>query len=125
MLELLVAFSIMAMSLALLYRVMGSSVRNAVDAGQYQRAIVLAESLLNAKLAVDTGGLNETGESAGLRWNVRSSPYVTELANANPSAVPLIRIDLHVQWGEGERGRQLELTTLRPQRRSINPVAPQ
>ncbi|MBP8018539.1 MAG: type II secretion system protein [Hylemonella sp.] len=117
LLELLVAFSIMAVSLALLYRMMGSSVRNVADAEQYQRAIVLAESLLSARTAVDPGGWNESGESAGLQWAAHSEPYVTPLANSSPSAVALFKIDLVVQWSDGERPRRLELSTLRPQRK--------
>lgn len=120
LLELLVAFSIMAMALAMLYRASGSSVRNVADTAQYQRAVVLAESLLASKEAVDEAGWNESGQSAGFGWQSRSTPFVTAKARSDLQAVPLHAISVVVVWGEGGHQRQFELHTLRPQRKLPN-----
>ena len=75
LLELLVAFSIMALSLGLLYRVAGGSARNVTDVVQSQQAGWLAESILASRNSVLESGWNEDGESAGFVWQVRSIPF--------------------------------------------------
>src|SRR5665811_235075 len=77
LLELLVAFAIMAMSLGLLYRVAGGSARHVSDVVQQQQAAWLAESLLASRSSVRADGWNEQGESAGFKWQVRSSLSTT------------------------------------------------
>ena len=51
-LELLVAFAIMAISLGMLYRASGGSARSVGDMERYQRATVLAESIMAMRDAV-------------------------------------------------------------------------
>ena len=115
LLELLVAFAIMAMSLGLLYRVAGGSARHVSDVIQQQQAVWLAESLLASRNSVRSDGWNEDGESAGFKWQVRSSPYVSGVST--PQAVPLHEIRLSVSWTAGSRPGQLDLVTLLPERK--------
>ena len=115
LIELLVAFSIMAMSLGILYSATGSSARNVGDAEQYQHAALLAESLLTARDSVPAIGWNEAGQSGSFSWNIRSAPFETALSRADPTAVRLHDVVLTVSWKSGERDRQLELATLLPQ----------
>lgn len=115
LLELLVAFSIMAMSLAILYRATGASARNVGDAGQYQRAVVLAESLMLSRDGVPESGWNESGQAAELVWSVQSAPFSTRIGDANPLAAKLHEIVFQVTWNDGDRRRQFELVTLLPQ----------
>ena len=117
LLELLVAFSIMAMSLGLLYRVAGGSARHVSDVAQAQQAAWLAESLLARHGSVRTDGWNEEGDSAGFKWQVRSSPYNSGINSAQ--AVPLHEIRLSVSWTAGSRPGQFELLTLLPQRKPL------
>ena len=49
LLEILVAFAIMAMSLGVLYQAVGGSARNTADIAGHERAAMLAESLLAAR----------------------------------------------------------------------------
>ena len=56
LLELLVAFSIMALALGMLYRASGGSARSVADVETRQRASVLAESLLALRDAIPLGG---------------------------------------------------------------------
>ena len=77
LLEVLVAFAIMAMSLGLIYRVTGGSVRNVTDTAQAQQAAWLAESLLASHSSLLPEGWNQDGESAGFKWQARSSLYAS------------------------------------------------
>ncbi len=115
LLELLVAFAIMAMSLALLYRVAGGSSRHVTDAMQQQQAVWLAQSVLASHTSVTAGGWNEEGESAGFKWRVESTPYASGI-NA-PLAIALHEIRLSVSWTVGSRPGQIDLLTLLPERK--------
>ena len=115
LLELLVAFAIMAMSLGLLYRVAGGSAAHVSDAAQHQQAAWLAESLLNHYSSVSATGWNEDGESAGFKWQVRSQPYQ---GGANsPKTFRLHEIRLSISWTAGSRPGQFDLVTLLPERK--------
>jgi general secretion pathway protein I len=114
-LELLVAFAIMAISLGMLYRASGGSVRAVGDMERYQRATVLAESVLAMRDAIPEEGWAEAGQVAGFDWRVASAPYPTEVSG--PTATPLHEIRVVVSWPQGGRIRQLELATLRPQKK--------
>lgn len=115
LLELLVAFAIMAMSLGALYRATGSSARSAGDAAQYQHAIVLGQSLLSLHGSVPPGGWNENGQAGGFTWRVRSAPFATPVSDGRPGAARLHEVAFVVSWMDGARARQLEFTTLLPQ----------
>lgn len=114
-LELLVAFAIMAISLGMLYRASGGSVRAVGDMERYQRATVLAESVLAMRDAIPEEGWAEAGQVAGFDWRVASEPYPTEVSG--PTVTPLHEIRVVVSWPQGGRIRQLELATLRPQKK--------
>lgn len=119
LLELLVAIAIMAMSLGMLYRASGSSVRSVGDMGNMQRAIVLADSLRALRDAVPAEGWNEAGTSAGYAWRISSAPYATPVRGAN---VPLLHeILIVVSWAESARTRQFEVLTLLPERQPAPP----
>lgn len=117
LLELLVAFAIMAMSIGLLYRMAGGSARNAVDAIQQQEAVWLAESILASRKSVTGEGWNENGELNDLKWQVSSQSFTSAISN--PQAAPLHEIRLTVSWLGGSRPGQLELLTLLPQRKPL------
>lgn len=113
LLELLVAFVIMAFSLAMLYQASGSTVRSLGDTEEYLRATVLAQSLLNSRDNVPEGGWNETGQSAGFGWRVTSAPFPT--AVTSPKAPPLQQVQIVIDWADRRGARQLEMSTLLPQ----------
>ena len=115
LLELLVAFSIMALALGMLYRASGSSARAAGDAERYQRAVILAESLLALRDAVPPQGWREAGDSAGYSWHIASAPYATGITG--PNVPQLHEIEIVVSWRDGERQRSLALATLLPERK--------
>lgn len=115
LLELLVAFSIMALSLGLLYRVAGGSARNVSDVTQSQQAAWLAEAILSSRSSVLEDGWTEDGESAGFKWQVRSRLFNSGINI--PQAVPLHSVQLAVTWSGGSRPGQLEVVTLVPERK--------
>ena len=81
--------------------------------------MVLAESLLALRDAVPKQGWTEAGESAGYQWQISSTPYAT--AFDGPATPPLHDIRIAIRWSDGVRPRQLDLSTLRPQRRPPQP----
>jgi general secretion pathway protein I len=115
LLELLVAFAIMAMSLALLYRMAGGSARHTADIALQQESVWLVQSVLASRSSVRGDGWNEEGESAGLKWQVRSAPYGSQVQGVQ--VIPLHQIHVLVTWATGSRPGQLEVTTLLPERK--------
>ncbi|MBC7469766.1 MAG: prepilin-type N-terminal cleavage/methylation domain-containing protein [Ramlibacter sp.] len=115
LLELLVAFVIMAFSLGMLYQASGGTVRSLGDTEQHLRATVLAQSVLNARDSVPEAGWNEAGESGGFTWRVSSAPFRTDVGD--PRAPPLQQVDIVVGWNDRQGPRRLELSTLLPQAR--------
>lgn len=116
-LELLVAFAIMSIALGMLYRAAGGSVRAVGEMERYQRATVLAESILAMRDAVPEGGWSDTGSVAGFDWSVATAPYGADINS--PTATPLHEVRVVVAWSGGGRPQQLELTTLRPQKKPV------
>lgn len=117
LLELLVAFAIMAMSLGLIYKSMGSSAKNVGDLILHQQATMLAESLLNTKDSVTDQGWNESGTYSSFSWQVTSQPYSN--SNTSLERIRLHEIDIRISWPDGSKNRQLDIMTLLPQRRSL------
>ena len=117
LLEMLVAFSIMAFSLAMLYRATGGNVRGISRTESYQRAVVLGQSLLASHDAVPPRGWNGSGTSAEFSWTARSAPYPGSVAA--PGVPPLYEVALTVDWIDAESPRQLQLFTLLPERRAL------
>jgi general secretion pathway protein I len=113
LLELMVAFVVMALSLGMLYQASGGTVRSLGDTDQHQRASMLAQSVLNSRDSVPETGWNEAGESAGLSWRVSSSPFATNVDS--PKAPPLHQVQIVVAWTDRRGPRRIELTTLLPQ----------
>ena len=117
LLEVLVAFSIMAMALGVLYRATGGSVRSVSTIETTQRAASLAQSLLTLRDAVPAVGWIDTGETAGLAWSIHSTPYPTNVAH--PNVPPLHEVAVEIQWTDAGAERILRVVTLRPERKPL------
>jgi len=112
LLEVLVAFAIMAMALGVLYQALGGSLRGIGAAEQSTRAVLLAQSLLDAHDLVPAEGLDETGQSAGgFQWRLHSAPYALGLENPHWE---LHEVQALVRWSDRGREREFVLTTLLP-----------
>jgi general secretion pathway protein I len=117
LLEILVAFAILAMALGVLLRIFGGAGQISGLADKYARAVVIAESLLaSADLEIPL----QPGETSGevdtvFHWTMRVTPYQVEepIPFAENLPVTPYQVDLSVEWDEGDEPRLFELTTLR------------
>lgn len=116
LLEVLVAFSILALSLGVLLRIFGGNGRLAGLAEEHTRAVVLAESLLaNAGMEKPL----QPGEFSGeidnqYSWVMRVTPFqlpegvIHDQMNFKPYWV-----EMTVEWGDANSPRSFSLSTLR------------
>lgn len=114
LLELLVAFVIMALALGMLYRATGSSARAVGVAERHQKASLVADSILSMRDSVGPEGWSEAGESGGFSWLVSSAPY--SAPEEGPNIPRLHEVTIAVWWQDGASPKRLELHTLMPQR---------
>ena len=116
LLEVLVAFSIMMLSLGALYQAAGGSIRNLATSERQTHAILLAQSLLSLHQAVPPGGLSASGSSGrGFEWGLSAVPAVNAQADPDGASWPLYRLDVEVAWQDGDRRRRYALATLLPE----------
>lgn len=127
LLEILVAFSIMAVALTIVLRIFGSGVNAAVVSEEYSIAVQIAESLM-ARVGVETP--LEAGEINGVEadlyeWRVRISPVIAPQAplqkfksqqedTENTPSIQLFNVRVQVVWGDEEiKQRSLVLNSLK------------
>ena len=123
LLEILVAFTIMAVALTVILRIFGSGVNNAVISEEYNVAVQMAESLL-ARTGVDAPLV--IGETSGVevdkyQWLVRvnllSQTPVTNtntLQNESAQVSSVFAVTVIVAWGnDGRSLRSVELHSLK------------
>jgi general secretion pathway protein I len=118
LLEILIAFSILALSLSILLKIFSAGVNTAVVAEDYTAAVQIAESLM-AKTGVETP-LQE-GQDSGLEnekynWQVDVSPFSFNPDNIDTTTTTavLFKVKVIVSWGNGDANdRQVKLTTLK------------
>ena len=117
LIEILVAFSIMALSLGVLLRIFAGGGHIAATADEYSRAILTAESMM-ASVGVDLPlrpGV-QSGELAdGYRWDLNVTPYPFDpalLGGQNLGFKPYW-VELTVEWGDESDPRAFNLTSLR------------
>ena len=112
LLEVLVAFSVLAISLGILYQAFGGSLRNLAISSGYQQAMIMAESKLAeaaAQMPLEPGHL--AGEEGRFSWSVDIRLY-EEVENL-PSAFLPYQLLATVRWQEGAMRRKYQLQTLR------------
>ena len=118
LLEILIAFSVLALSLGILLKIFSAGVDTAVVAEDYTAAVQIAESLM-AKTGVETAlqeGQDSGVENEKYNWQVDVSPFVFNPDNvdATTTTAVLFKVRVIVSWGNGNANdRQIELTTLK------------
>lgn len=118
LLEILIAFSILALSLGILLKIFSTGVNTAVVAEDYTAAVQIAESLM-AKTGVETP--LQANQASGMEnekyhWLVEVSPFEFNPENVDPTALTavLFKVKVTVSWGDDNvNDRQIELTTLK------------
>ena len=112
LLEILVAFAIMAFGLGAIYQLVGGSVGAAAKADDLSRAVVTANSVLAPHRSVPPEGLHLQGDAPeGFTWTLATRPYVVPVAGEGPRPA-LHQITVRVAW----RDRVFQLDSLRPER---------
>ena len=125
LLEVLVAFVILALVATALFRLFGGALGNAGIAEDASRAVLVAQSRLDAartELRADSGA-----EDGGrIAWSTRVEPWQSPESSAAMGAATqmiatqLYRISVEVRYpGAGGRERALELSTLRIVRKDL------
>ena len=120
LIEVIVAFAVLALALTLLLGTLSGAakqVRWADDAG---RAALHAQSLLDQTgvgEALQPGQRDGGFEDGRYRWTLQVEPWrdqgATDPALIDPGAPQLMRLTLAVQWGDGGPRQQLQLQSLR------------
>ncbi len=102
LLEVLVAFVILAFTLAIIYQAAGGSVRGTIKGEQQTYALTLAESVLNNYRTVPEGGMARSGElENGYRWQFDATLRPVPEEQRNLTAVPLYDVHVQVDWDGG------------------------
>lgn len=117
LLEILIAFSILAVSLSILLSIFSSGVNNAGIAEDYNAAVQLAESLM-AKTGIETP--LQVSEQLGVEREKYHWLVVVQPFNFNPDqfdttalSTSLFKVRVTVSWGDEQHARQVKLVTLK------------
>jgi general secretion pathway protein I len=111
LLEVIVAMSIMAMSLGALYNAGGGALRSVIETESRTRATALALALLDEQWNVPHSGLHDNGSVGNMQWSRASALFQA----AREGDWALHQVEVTVRWG----GRHsLKLTSLLPERHS-------
>lgn len=123
LIEVLVAFMILAMAVTVLFRIFGGGLRNVGMTAGYAQAVAIAESELAAAGVTEPLREGEAqGQSEDRRFHWRRvvqpmDPWGSELQPVG--GVALFRVDVQVQWADGGEERQIDLSTLRSTRERV------
>jgi general secretion pathway protein I len=112
LLEVLVAFAILGMSLGILYEAFGGSLRNLSVAGDYTRAMIIAESHLAEaanRMPLESG--TDQGRTGDFRWQLKVLPW--EDLEDLPQTFKAWLVEVQVSWGHAGRQRNYTISTLR------------
>ena len=116
LIEVLVAFTILALTLTVLFRIFSGGLRNVDAAADYALAVLVAEGKLaeaGVSIPLQTDSAEGT-EADKFNWSRSISQY--EPVNTgfeNRLGVHAYRITVHVEWPSKRGVRQVELDTIR------------
>jgi general secretion pathway protein I len=118
LLEILIAFSILALSLGILLKIFSGGVNTALVAEDYTIAVQIAESLI-ARTGTEIplkDHQSNGAENKKYHWQLTISPYSLANENFDPKNTPaqLFKVNVTVSWDDGGGDdRQIQLTTLK------------
>ncbi len=115
LLEVLVAFSVLALSLGVLMQVYSTGMRGVTLSEEYTKAIMLAESKLasvGSEIALEEGEARGE-EDETYRWRVSLVPFTSEDLPENLGDVEPLQVDVEVAWSTGGHERRVALHSLR------------
>lgn len=120
LIEIMVAFAILAMGLTLLLGTMSGATRQLREGGEAGVAALHAQALLAEHASLPGQAMRASGELDGgrYRWQLQSAPWqapATEASAApvDPAAPRLLRLQLDIAWGDGGPRQRLQVSSLR------------
>ncbi len=122
LIEVLVAFMILTLSLSVLLRIFSGGLNNVAVAGDYAQAVLLAESQLavvgRSEPLLVGQSYGESGEQFRWRRTIASYlPWEDDAALTVPVPVVGYHVSVEVSWTHNGRDRQITLDSLRAQQR--------
>jgi general secretion pathway protein I len=116
LIEVLVAFMILAMALTVLMRIFSGGLRNVSVSSDYATATLIAESRL-AATGIDvplTPGRTSGTEGERFEWTVTVQDYEPWPGyRAATRGVDAFRVNVRVEWPHGDNTRSVGLSTIR------------
>lgn len=115
LLEVLVAFAILSVSLGVLLQVFATGLRNAGMADDYTQATLYAESILTAygREASLSEGAREGAINDRFSWRGTVSVYADGMPDSEKTQMQAYRISVEVSWRGLAQTRSVTLETLR------------
>lgn len=122
LIEVVVAFAVLAFAMALLLGSLSNAVRQVRGAGDAGRAALHAQSILDQTgvgEALRPGSRNGQLENGRYRWELSVTPYVDRAAPADNApgqvvgAPRLYKLHLKMRWGEGRKHERIDVRSLR------------
>jgi general secretion pathway protein I len=114
LLEVLVAFTVLALSLGAIFPLFASVSNSARLSESYGRALMIAESRM-AVLSAETPleYLDQLGQDGRFIWHEKVSDYDT--GDSSPAVAYMLprQLDVHVSWVDGSHERAVTLSSVR------------
>ena len=107
------ALAILAISLGVLFQILGMTADRTGQAESLVRARLLAQSILarvGSETPVKAGKVN--GEDDGLGWRLQQRAY-GDLSDQARWSAPVMEVSVEISWGERPFARSITISTLR------------
>ena len=116
LLEVLVAFVLLSLTLGVILQIFSGGLRNAAAAGHYAQAAIIADSklaMLGSEFPLIEG--ESHGEEGNYQWRLTIEPYhdTDELNNPTTGSNQLYAITFWVRWEHGSTNPELQFNTYR------------
>ncbi|MEP1471525.1 MAG: prepilin-type N-terminal cleavage/methylation domain-containing protein [Halieaceae bacterium] len=111
LLEMMVAITILSLSLGVMYQAVSGATRNVRADEKYAFGVELARSLLAQNIMVPRAGVSKRGEtSGGYRWEVNTSPIDAQVRGLQGGS--LQEIEIMVAWNDGRGTKEFILDSV-------------
>lgn len=115
LLEVLVAFALLAISLGVLMNIFARATQSTIISAQYSQAASLIESklaLVGGVVPLEDGALSGEPEN-GFAWELSMVPLEFDVGSDMEPPATLYRVNGTALWNDGGKVRRLTLSTLR------------
>lgn len=120
LIEIIVAFAVLALGLTLLIGTLSGATRQVRQAGDAGRAALHAQTLLAQQASVLQGPTRANGEleDGRYRWQFQARPWTDtatrdSMVRDDPGAARLLHVQLDIEWADGDPQQRLQVSSLR------------